>query len=611
MSAPGGGFFGAPGQAVWVLALAAAVLLRWLEARRRAGALRRFTDAARLPAGALAELARRRRWKGGLLLAALALLVAALLRPRLGFRWEEVQRRGVDVMVAVDVSRSMLADDVKPNRLERARREVKDLVRLLRGDRVGLVAFAGDAFVQCPLTLDASTFTLFLDELSPRSTGRGGTALAEALRRVTAGFDPESPARRVAVLITDGEDHEGDLEGALQEAKEKGVVIYALGVGTAEGALIPLAENGSGYLKDREGQVVKSRLDEGTLERIALATGGAYVRTSGAGRELETIYNERIAKLEGAQLAGSRQRRAEERFQWPLGLAVLLLVLEALIGERPPSHTGARSRVVSSGKMSMQKALAILLVLALPAAAGEGPAERVRRANELLRKGDAKEALRLYREAEVDRPGRPELAWNTGIGEFREGRGEEALKAFDAARAPGGGPQVGSVEYQRGVVLDKLGKLDEALEAFRAAVRRDPKDADARFNYEAVQRKLDEQKKQQQQQQQKQPDDQKKEDEKKKDEEKKDEEQKQDEQQKDQEKDQKKDQPEQKQKDGEKKQDGKQDQEKKEGKPAEAQKLTPEEAKRLMERLAREEKEHRMDQIRKAPVRVLPVERDW
>jgi len=346
VSAPGG-FFGAPGQGVWALAPALAAFFRWLEARRRAGALRRFTDAARLPPGALAELTRRRRWKGGLLLAALALLVLALLRPRLGFRWEEVQRRGVDVMVAVDVSRSMLADDVKPNRLERARREVKDLVRLLRGDRIGLVAFAGDAFVQCPLTLDASTFLLFLDELSPRSTGRGGTALAEALRRVTAGFDAESPARRVAVLITDGEDHEGDLEGAVEEAEEKGVVVYTLGVGTAEGALIPLGSNGSGanFLKDKEGQVVKSRLDEAGLERIALATGGAYARTSGAGRELETIYHERIAKLEGVQLAGTRQRRAEERFQWPLGLAVLLLVVEALVAERPPSHTRKRPSV--------------------------------------------------------------------------------------------------------------------------------------------------------------------------------------------------------------------------------------------------------------------------
>jgi len=255
--------------------------------------------------------------------------------------------------------------------------------------------------------------------------------------------------------------------------------------------------------------------------------------------------------------------------------------------------------------MRMRPAWTILMVLALPAAAGEGPAERVRRANELLRQGDAKEALRLYREAQVDRPGRPELAWNTGIGEFREGRTEEALKAFDAARVPGG-PAVGGVDYQRGVVLDRMGKLEEALEAFRAAVRADPKDADARFNYETVRRKLEQQKKQDQENK-----DDQKQDEQQKDDEKQ-EQKKQDQEQQDQKKDEQQKQEDQKPDEPKKDQEQpKQEQEQKDGKPAEPRKLSPEEAKRLMERLAREEKEYRMDQIRKAPVRALPVERDW
>ena len=255
---------------LWLLAgvLALAVVLAvWL--RRRARLLRAFADPALVHRLSPDVNRRRRAWRTALRVAVLAALVAALAGPKWGFHWQEVRREGVDLIVAIDTSRSMLTTDVKPNRLERAKLAVRDLVQLLRGDRIGLVAFAGTAFLQCPLTLDYAAFESALRAVDVGLIPRGGTAIARAIDTSLEGFEARQGKYEALIVITDGEDHEGDVEAAAARAAERGVKIYTVGIGTSEGELVPLG-HGQGFVKDREGQVVKSRLDEEALHRTSM-----------------------------------------------------------------------------------------------------------------------------------------------------------------------------------------------------------------------------------------------------------------------------------------------------------------------------------------------------
>ncbi len=270
-----------------------------------------------------------------LILGSVALLLFSLLQPRWGYHWEDVKRLGIDLMVAVDTSRSMLADDVKPTRLARARREVEDLVQLLKGDRVGVIAFSGSAFTLCPLTLDYGAFRMFVNDLSVSSIPRGGTDIAGAIRKAIEAFGPGQGAHKALLIISDGENLEGDYQSAAEEAKKRGIKIFTIGIGSPEGVPIKLAvPGGTSYLKDREGNIVVSKLDEAVLEKIALITGGAYHRATASGLELDLIYRDRIAKMDKMELESSRKKIYEHRFQWPLALALLLLMLESVMGER-------------------------------------------------------------------------------------------------------------------------------------------------------------------------------------------------------------------------------------------------------------------------------------
>ena len=328
--------FGNP-NSFWLLAitLALAVFFVWsFRARRRA--LERF--AAQPLAAKLTASVRpvARRWKAVLIVAATLFTAVALAQPRWGFEWREVKRRGVDIFVLLDVSKSMLTEDVRPNRLTQAKYAVQDLLGKLRGDRIGLIAFAGTAFVQCPLTVDYEAFRLTLKDVDPRIIPRGGTAIAAAIRTALKGFEAGEGRDRAIVLITDGEVTEGDALAAAEDAGKAGVRIYAIGVGTTEGELIPVREDSKpmDFLKDREGQVVKSRLDEETLKRIALKTGGIYVRSVAGDFGIDTIYDKGIAQLQREEFEARLQKRYFERFQWPLGIAFALLAIEAFVSDR-------------------------------------------------------------------------------------------------------------------------------------------------------------------------------------------------------------------------------------------------------------------------------------
>ncbi|MFH1768525.1 MAG: VWA domain-containing protein [Candidatus Omnitrophota bacterium] len=279
---------------------------------------------------------KRRKIKVSLIFSSVVLIIFSFLRPQWGFHWQEVKRKGLDIIIAVDTSKSMLASDVKPNRLARAKFAIKDFVKHLNGDRVGLIAFSGEAFPQCPLTVDYSGFLLSVDSLSVDIIPRPGTSISRAIKEALAGYEGGLKKYKVLIIITDGEDHEGDPLIVSEEAKQAGVKVFCIGIGTREGDLITItdAAGDKTFLKDRQGNVVKTRLDETTLQKIALTTGGSYVRSGATEFGLALIYEEKLSKMEKREIESKLAKQFHERFQIPLALAFILLACELFISER-------------------------------------------------------------------------------------------------------------------------------------------------------------------------------------------------------------------------------------------------------------------------------------
>lgn len=304
--------------------------------RRRAGLLEKLVARATWAALIPHWLPQRARTRALLWLGAVAAMCLALARPQWGFHWEEVRRRGLDIIVCIDTSKSMLAEDIKPNRIEQAKYGVRDMLKQLKGDRVGLVAFAGSSYLQCPLTIDYAAFAMTLDDVRVGLIPRGGTAIGEALKTAIAGFEKREDADKAIMLITDGDDTEGDPLSMVDELKAKGIRVFAVGVGSKEGEVIPTtdAQGRSGYVKDAKDQVVKTRLDESTLSQLALKTGGAYVRAAPGDLGLDRILNNQLSSLKRSDADSKMIRSYEERFVWLLGLAFLLLAIEAGLRER-------------------------------------------------------------------------------------------------------------------------------------------------------------------------------------------------------------------------------------------------------------------------------------
>lgn len=323
----------------WLAALAAVPLLAllfWLAARRRRKALASFGEHELVRKLTASVSAAARRWKAALTLAAVTFSVLALARPQFGSRVETVRSVGQDIVVAVDLSRSMLAEDVSPNRLERARLAILRLMDRLDGDRIGLVAFAGDAFVQSPLTTDYAAAGMFLNAMSPDLMPVQGTDLGAALRVSLDALDQAARSSRVVVIVTDGEDQEGDFEDQLERAASSGVRVHVVGIGSTEGVPIPLYDdqgNRQGFLRDEDGTVVTTRLDEPTLRRVAERTGARYVRAGAGGAGFDDLVDE-LAGARGEALEERQVTQFEEQFQIFLGLALALLWIEWMWPER-------------------------------------------------------------------------------------------------------------------------------------------------------------------------------------------------------------------------------------------------------------------------------------
>ena len=261
---------------------------------------------------------------------AIIFLVLALSSPRWGYHWEDLEQKGVDIVIALDVSSSMLAQDIKPNRLERAKYKIMDLLNMLEGDRVGLVAFAGTSYLQCPLTLDYSATRIFLNAIDTELIPVPGTAIGHAIRTSVKAFNAQDTRSRAIILITDGEDHTGDAIQSANWAKEHKTKIFAIGIGNNIGAPIPDPKPGaSGFKKDKDGEVILTKLDEPTLQQMALQTGGAYVRSVTGDMDLQKLYLENIKhKVESKEIKTERKRVWEERFQWMIFAALLCLTVK-------------------------------------------------------------------------------------------------------------------------------------------------------------------------------------------------------------------------------------------------------------------------------------------
>jgi len=503
--------FARPDLLWWLLAslaaLAAFLVWAW---RKKQSLLRQFAQPRLLDTLTAGVSKGRQKARLGLLFLGVACVAISLARPQWGTAWEETKQRGLDIVVAIDTSRSMLAADLAPNRLARAKLAALDLMREAKSDRLGLVAFAGTAFLQCPLTLDEEAFRQSVQALDTTIIPQGGSALAESIRTALTAFEKEEDNHKVLVLFTDGEDHE---EGALEAAKEAaqaGLRIFTIGVGTAEGELLRVtdAKGNSDFLKDDQGNAVKSRLNEGLLRGIATAANGFYLPLRGA-NVIETLYERGLAPLPKADISTKFIRRFHERFQWPLALGLVLLALEMFLSDRKRIPV-QKAALENAGPMAKAALIALLLAASFAVEASPAGARR-----DFLA-GRYKEAQEEYARLAETKPGDPRLRYNAGAAAYRAGAFDEAAEHFTAAlRAEDVNLQqqayynLGNTFYRAGdgkdELAEKISAWEQAVKHYEAAHQLKADDADAKFNHDLVKKKLEELKKQQQQQQQQQP----------------------------------------------------------------------------------------------------------
>ena len=444
--------------------------------------------------------------KSFLLSLGLVLCVLSLGRPQWGFQWKEVKRKGLDILIALDTSKSMLAQDLKPSRIERSKLAIRDLVKYLKGDRIGLIAFSGSAFLQCPLTVDYGGFLLSLEDIDTEIIPKGGTNLSSAITEAVRSYSGAQKKYKVLVIITDGEDHKGNALSAAEEAKKEGIAVFCVGIGSREGELIPLKnEDGqTRFLKDRQGNVVKSRLDEFILQKIALATGGSYVRATGAEFGLELLYRERLSKLEKRELEGKLAKHYEERFQIPLALAFLLLLVELLISERKKAKDifpslGGRGR----GRGKRAVLLTVFICWAGLAYAKDDAASLTAKANRLYKEGKYDQALGLYNRALISRPDSALLNFNIGAANYKKGDFENALKSFEKAALSedklleskanynSGNSQYKSAKLKENIDLEAaVNLMRQSLEHYKRAMELNNKDEDAKINHDLAEKEL-------------------------------------------------------------------------------------------------------------------------
>jgi len=480
-------------QILWLLLVIppALALFFWLANRARQQRLEQFVQARLLPALTVGISPVRRKIRFALLIAAAALLVVVLARPQRGFDLQEVEQRGLDIVVAVDTSKSMLATDIAPDRLTRARLAALELMQKAGTDRMGLVAFAGSAFLECPLTVDNTAFQQCVQALDVHSISQGGTAIAEAIRTALTAFKEDS-RHKVLVLLTDGEDNDDGALEAAQEAAKAGLKIFTVGIGTPAGDILRVTEaNGdSDYVRDGQGNVVKSHLNEALLQQIATVSGGFYLPMRGAGT-MDTLYERGLAPLPKSEGKDRLIKRYHEQFQWPLAAAILLLLAESFLPERrSPPRRDSDGRPQRAGSETGAPAVAMVFALVLlPAAAGASPASALRD----YRSGGFTNALQEYSRLAQARTNDLRLVFNAGDAAYRatnfdlaQGLFQQAALSPDLRLQQKAFYNLGNTQFQQAKEAKDLDGLQAGLETaektFGRAATLDRNDADAAFN---------------------------------------------------------------------------------------------------------------------------------
>jgi len=429
---------------------------------------------------------RRLRLKTGLILLSLLLVTTALAGPQYGYKWQKIERAGVDIIIALDCSKSMLASDVKPTRLEHAKRKIYDLLSMLRGDRIGLVAFAGTAFLQSPLTLDYGMFHVFLQALTPEFLPIGGTNIPDAINTAISALDAKTATEKAIILITDGDSTTGDPMAAARNAQELGIKLFAIGVGGKDGAPIP--DEQGGFKKDAGGNTILARLDEETLKKITAMTNGIYVHSLTGDLDLDTIYKKNIlGQMKLSTLADDRRQIWEDRYQWFLLPAIIALAAELFISER-------------------KKVIIALLVMGLPLLSARAEAASIKQLFKdgiaAYEKGDYPKALKLFIEAQINEPDRPEIYYNIGNTYYKSGKYNAARESYREALKGKYNLLREKTFYNMGNAEFRMENLAEAKSDYEAALKINPLDFQAQQNLAYVKNELEKKQNQQKEQRQ-------------------------------------------------------------------------------------------------------------
>ena len=490
--------FGEP-EWLWALLLLPALMLLFLQAERKA--VRRLQEfiAPKLLRQLSANVDRfRRATRVVLQLLALGLAFVALAQPRWGYAFEEAKRKGIDLLIAVDTSRSMLSNDVQPNRLQRVKLAAQDLVSELAGDRVGLIAFAGRAFVQAPLTIDYEACVEAINDLDTKTIPEGGTNISEAITLASRTFGKSAEGNRALVIFSDGEELSGDAVKAAKGAAEAGIRIFTVGVGTPQGSLIPLGDDGStDFVKDPGGQVVKSRLDEQRLREIAELTGGFYLHLENGPETMKALTSGGLGKLTAQEMDVRVSRRPIERYHWPLSAAGIVLALSTVISERKR----ARVRSVQPAPVRLASPTATVAMLLLSFT----PAFSAVNGLNLYANGRYPEAYEAFQQDLKAHPGSPDkdkIQFDAGAAAYKMRDFNKAAEAFSQALLSNDGKIQESSHYNLGRTLEDradmsrsddeaLTDLENAKTHYQDVLKLNPNNPAAKANLEEVKKKIE------------------------------------------------------------------------------------------------------------------------
>jgi Ca-activated chloride channel homolog len=502
--------FGVP-QWLWGLLLIPLLIALFVRSERRGlKRLQEFVSARLLPQLAGTVNRPRRMIRFALQLLGLALAIVSLAQPRWGYTFEDVKRKGLDLLIAVDTSRSMLSNDVQPNRLDRVKLAIQDLIGQLQGDRVGLIAFAGRAFLQAPLTIDYDAVVEALSDLDTKTIPEGGTNISSAITLATQSFGKSAMGNRALVVFTDGEELSGDAVKTAKEAADAGVRIFTVGVGTPQGSLIPvMGDDGqTSFVKDASGQVVKSKLDDKRLREIAQTTGGFYLHLENGPRSMQQIQNEGLAKMQAADMDVRLSRRPIERYEWPLGAALIALALSILIPERKRERGRAFAAVparkaaqgVASGPAGVAATVALLVMFLSSSVFATTPGLDAYRSGKFEDAyGQFQQTLKTHPESRAE----DKLQFDSGAAAYKLKDYSKAMESFsqallsrDVGLQSKGHYNLGNTLYQRGEAQKgddkKLSDWTNALDHYEQTLKLDPQNKEAKENYDYVKKKIEE-----------------------------------------------------------------------------------------------------------------------